>query len=145
MLVDGVTVEYHRPGDPIRGAQARLIDFDDSANNDWLAVNQFTVIGPQGHNRRADIVIGPQGHNRRADIVIFLNGLPLGVIELKNPADEKATIGVALNQLQTYQSEIPALFDYNCARRLGRHRRADRRLGRRQGVVQALAHDRWGN
>ena len=101
-------------------------------NNDWLAVNQFTVVGPQGHNRRADIVI-------------FLNGLPLGVIELKNPADEKATIGVALNQLQTYQSEIPALFDYNCARRLGRHRRADRRLGRRQGVVQALAHDRWGN
>jgi type I restriction enzyme R subunit len=132
MLVNGVTVEYHRPGEPIRGAQARVIDFEDPDNNDWLAVNQFTVVGPQGHNRRADIVI-------------FLNGLPLGVIELKNPADEKATIGVALNQLQTYQSEIPALFDYNCARRLGRHRRADRRLGRRQGVVQALAHDRWGN
>jgi type I restriction enzyme R subunit len=102
MLVNGVTVEYHRPGEPIRGAQARVIDFDDPDNNDWLAVNQFTVVGPQGHNRRADIVI-------------FLNGLPLGVIELKNPADEKATIGGALNQLQTYQSQIPALFDYNCA------------------------------
>jgi type I restriction enzyme R subunit len=102
MLVNGVTVEYHRPGEPIRGAQARVMDFDDPDNNDWLAVNQFTVVGPQGHNRRADIVI-------------FVNGLPLGVIELKNPADEKATIGGALNQLQTYQSQIPALFDYNCA------------------------------
>jgi type I restriction enzyme R subunit len=102
MLVNGVTVEYHRPGEPIRGAQARVIDFDDPDNNDWLAVNQFTVVGPQGHNRRADIVI-------------FVNGLPLGVIELKNPADEKATIGGALNQLGTYQSQIPALFDYNCA------------------------------
>jgi type I restriction enzyme R subunit len=102
MLVDGVTVEYRRPDGSIAGAQARVIDFDDPDDNDWLAVNQFTVVGPQGHNRRADIVI-------------FLNGLPLGVIELKNPADEKATIGSALNQLQTYQSQIPALFDYNCA------------------------------
>jgi type I restriction enzyme R subunit len=102
MLVNGVTVEYHRPGEPIRRAQARVIDFEDPDNNDWLAVNQFTVVGPQGHNRRADIVI-------------FLNGLPLGAIELKNPADEKATIAGALNQLQTYQSQIPALFDYNCA------------------------------
>jgi type I restriction enzyme R subunit len=102
MLVNGITVEYHRPGEPIRGAQARVIDFDDPEANDWLAVNQFTVVGPQGQGRRADIVI-------------FLNGLPLGVIELKNPADEKATIGGALNQLQTYQSQIPALFDYNCA------------------------------
>ena len=93
MLVNGVTVEYHGPGEPIRGAQARVIDFDDSDDNDWLAVNQFTVAGPQGHNRRADIVI-------------FLNGLPLGVIELKNPADEKATIGSALNQLGTYQSQV---------------------------------------
>ena len=102
MLVDGVTVEYRRADGSIAGAQARVIDFDDPDNNDWLAVNQFTVVGPQGHNRRADIVI-------------FVNGLPLGVIELKNPADEKATIGSALNQLQTYQSQIPALFDYNCA------------------------------
>ena len=102
MLVDGVTVEYRRPDGSIKGEPARVIDFDDPDNNDWLAVNQFTVVGPQGHNRRADIVI-------------FVNGLPLGVIELKNPADEKATIASALNQLQTYQSQIPALFDYNCA------------------------------
>jgi type I restriction enzyme R subunit len=102
MLVDGVTVEYRRADGSIAGAQARLIDFDDPDNNDWLAVNQFTVVGPQGHNRRADIVI-------------FLNGLPLGVIELKNPADENATIWSAFRQLQTYQSQIPALFDYNCA------------------------------
>jgi type I restriction enzyme R subunit len=79
-----------------------VIDFDDPDNNDWLAVNQFTVVGPQGHNRRADIVI-------------FLNGLPLGVIELKNPADERADIWSAFRQLQTYGSQIPALFDYNCA------------------------------
>ena len=70
-----------------------MIDFEDPDNNDWLAVNQFTVVGPQGHNRRADTVI-------------FVNGLPLGVIELKNPANEKATIGSALNQLQTYQSQV---------------------------------------
>ena len=102
MLVDGVTVEYRRADGSIAGAQARVIDFDDPDNNDWLAVNQFTVVGPQGHNRRADIVI-------------FINGLPLGVIELKNPADEKATIGSALNQLGTYQSQnvrIQRTFDY---------------------------------
>jgi type I restriction enzyme R subunit len=102
LLVDGVTVECHRPGEPIRGAQARVIDFEDPDNNDWLAVNQFTVVGPQGQARRADIVI-------------FLNGLPLGVIELKNPADENATIWSAFRQLQTYGAQIPALFDYNCA------------------------------
>jgi type I restriction enzyme R subunit len=102
MLVDGVTVEYRRADGSIAGAQARVVDFEDPDNNDWLAVNQFTVVGPQGHNRRADIVI-------------FVNGLPLGVIELKNPADENATIWSAFNQLQTYGAQIPALFDYNCA------------------------------
>jgi type I restriction enzyme R subunit len=102
MLVDGLTVEYRRMDGSIAGAQARVIDFDDPDNNDWLAVNQFTVVGPQGHNRRADIVI-------------FVNGLPLGVIELKNPADENATIGSAFRQLQTYEAQIPALVDYNCA------------------------------
>jgi type I restriction enzyme, R subunit len=102
MLVDGVTVEYRRVDGSIAGAQARVIDFEDPEANDWLAVNQFTVVGPQGHNRRADIVI-------------FLNGLPLGVIELKNPADENATIWSAFRQLETYREQIPALFDYNCA------------------------------
>jgi len=102
MLVGGVNVEYKRKDGSIAGAQARVIDFDEPANNDWLAVNQFTVVGPQGHNRRADIVV-------------FVNGLPLGVIELKNPADVQADIWKAFHQLQTYQVQIPALFDYNVA------------------------------
>ena len=99
LLVDGVTVEY-RPGDgAVRGAQARVIDFDDPANNDWLAVNQFTVV----ENK----------HERRPDVVLFVNGLPVGVIELKNPVDEDATIWSALRQLQTYKAEIPSLFAFN--------------------------------
>ena len=81
MLVDGVTVEYRASDGAVRGAQARVIDFDDSTNNDWLAVNQFTVV----ENK----------HERRPDIVLFVNGLPLEVIELKNPTDEDATIWTA--------------------------------------------------
>ena len=99
MLVDGVNVEYRRPDGTIAGAQAHVIDFDDPENNDWLAVNQFTVV----ENR----------HNRRPDVVLFINGLPLVVIELKNPADEEATIWTAFRQLQTYKHEIPSLFTYN--------------------------------
>jgi len=106
LLVDGVTVEYRLPagqaGDAdgaIRGAQARVLDFDDPANNDWLAVNQFTVV----ENKR----------ERRLDVVLFVNGLPLAVVELKNPADEDATIWTAFQQLKTYQAEIPSLFATN--------------------------------
>ncbi len=99
MLVDGVPVEYQRPDGPIAGAQAKVLDFDDPDNNDWLVVNQFTVV--ENH------------HNRRPDVVIFVNGLPLGVLELKNPADENATIWTAFQQLQTYKQEIPSLFTYN--------------------------------
>jgi type I restriction enzyme R subunit len=99
MLVDGVTVEYRRPDGAIAGAQARVLDFDDPDNNDWLAVNQYTVV----ENR----------HTRRPDVVLFVNGLPLAVIELKNPADEQATIWSAYQQLQTYKREIPSLFVYN--------------------------------
>ena len=99
LLVDGVTVEYRRSDGSIAGAQARVIDFDDPANNDWLAVNQFTVAEGQ--------------HTRRPDVVIFVNGLPLAVIELKNAADENATIWSAFHQLQTYQVQIPALFASN--------------------------------
>jgi type I restriction enzyme R subunit len=99
MLVDGVTVEHRRRDGSIAGAQARLIDFDAPENNDWLAVNQFTV----SENK----------HTRRPDVVLFVNGLPLGVIELKNPADENATIWTAFQQLQTYKQEIPALFALN--------------------------------
>jgi type I restriction enzyme R subunit len=99
MLVDGVTVEYRRPDGAIAGAQARVLDFDDPDNNDWLAVNQYTVV----ENR----------HTRRPDVVLFVNGLPLAVLELKNPADEEATIWTAYQQLQTYKREIPSLFVYN--------------------------------
>src|SRR6266481_1954594 len=98
LLVDGVTVE-HRADGTIRGAQAQLIDFKDQDNNDWLVVNQFTVV----ENK----------HNRRPDIVTFVNGLPLAVVELKNAADEDATIWDAYQQLQTYQAEIQSVFAYS--------------------------------
>ena len=99
MLVDGVTVEYRRKDGSIAGAQARVLDFAAPDNNDWLAVNQFTVADGQ--------------HTRRPDVVVFVNGLPLAVIELKNPADENATIWSAYQQLQTYQAQIPSLFATN--------------------------------
>lgn len=99
MLVDGVAVEYRTPDGTIRGAQARVLDFGNAQNNDWLAVNQFAVV----ENK----------HSRRPDVVLFVNGLPLGVIELKNAADDKATIWTALHQLETYQREIPSLFASN--------------------------------
>ena len=101
MLVDGVTVEHVDTDGRIRGAQVRVVDFGEPARNDWLAVNQFTVV----ENK----------HERRPDIVLFVNGLPLGVIELKNPADENATIWSAFHQLQTYKAEIPSLFTFNAA------------------------------
>lgn len=99
MFVDGVNVEYRRTDGTIAGAQARLLDFDSPEYNDWLVVNQFTV----SENK----------HTRRPDIVLFVNGLPLGVFELKNPADENATIWSAWQQLQTYKAEIPSLLAYN--------------------------------
>jgi type I restriction enzyme R subunit len=98
-LTGGVDVEYHANDGRIIHDKAWLIDFSDPGNNDWLAVNQFTVV----ENR----------NNRRCDVVIFVNGLPLGVIELKNPGDENATIRGAFNQLQTYKKDIPVLFPYN--------------------------------
>ncbi|MBF0503440.1 MAG: type I restriction endonuclease subunit R, partial [Candidatus Riflebacteria bacterium] len=101
MMVDGVTVEYRRSDSSIAGAQARVIDFINPENNDWLAVNQFTVSDGQ--------------HTRRPDIVLFVNGLPVSVIELKNPADENATVWNAHQQLQTYQAQIPSLFATNIA------------------------------
>ena len=98
-LVEGVTVEYRADDGAIRGAQAKVIDFDHAARNDWLAVNQFTAT----ENR----------NTRRPDVVLFVNGLPLGIIELKNPADEDATIWTAWQQLQTYKAELPTLFSMN--------------------------------
>jgi len=99
MLRDGVTVEFADDGGSLRGDQVALVDYDNPENNDWLVVNQFTVIEGQ--------------HNRRPDVIVFVNGLPLAVIELKNPADEDATVWTAFGQLQTYRQEIPGLFVYN--------------------------------
>lgn len=126
--MDGVTVEYRRPDGSIAGAQARVLDFQNPESNDWLAVNQFTVVQEQ--------------RSRRPDIVIFVNGLPLAVLvghlppswplwfpltrrermsmvtaydplELKNAASEDATVWTDFQQLQTYQDQIPSLFAYN--------------------------------
>lgn len=101
MLIDGVNVEYRRNDGSIAGGQAQVLDFQRPDNNDWLAVNQFTISEGQ--------------HTRRPDVVLFVNGLPLAVIELKNPADEDATMWNAYHQLQTYQAQIPSLFATNAA------------------------------
>jgi type I restriction enzyme R subunit len=100
-LIEGVPLEVSRADGSIAGEYVRIIDLDDPGNNDWVAVNQFTVI----ENRA----------NRRPDVVLFVNGLPLGVIELKNPGDENATLDGAFNQLQTYKAQIPSLFRSNAA------------------------------
>ena len=115
MLVEGIPVEYTAPsprpsskGRAPSGTEdagwhrheiVRLVDWDNPDANDWLVVNQFTVIEGQ--------------HNRRADVVVFVNGLPLAVFELKNAADENATVWDAFNQLQTYKQQIPSIFTYN--------------------------------
>ena len=98
-LTRGVTVPVRRPDGTTSGEPANVVDFENPANNDWLAVNQVTVRENQS--------------TRRADIVLFLNGLPLGIIELKNPADENADVWDAWNQLQTYKAELPTLFSMN--------------------------------
>lgn len=97
-LTGGITVEYTRNGET-KGEQLWLIDWDNPDNNEFLAVNQFTII--------------EENHNRRPDIILFINGIPLVVIELKNAADAKADLHAAYNQLQTYKREIPSLFTYN--------------------------------
>jgi type I restriction enzyme R subunit len=99
MLRDGVEVEYARADGSIAGDHVRLVDFTKNENNDWLALNQFTVVEGQ--------------INRRPDVVVFVNGIPLSVIELKNPTDENATIWSAYEQLQTYKKQVPAIFRYN--------------------------------
>ncbi|MGH7121803.1 MAG: type I restriction endonuclease subunit R, partial [Acetobacteraceae bacterium] len=100
-LVEGVPIEVTRDDSSLTGELARLIDFEDMDANDWLAINQFTVIENKA--------------NRRPDVVLFVNGLPLGVIELKNPGDENATLDGAFNQLQTYKAQITSLFRTNAA------------------------------
>lgn len=98
-LTDGVSVECRGSGGEVRTEQAKLFDFENPENNEYVAVNQFTVINGD--------------HHRRSDIVLFVNGLPLGVIEIKDPTDERATLEGAYNQLQTYEAEIQPLFRFN--------------------------------
>lgn len=102
LLVGGVPVEVRRDGET-RGDFVRLIDWAESADtpaaNEWLAVNQYTLKGPK--------------HTRRPDVILFVNGLPLVLLELKNPADENADIWKAYDQLQTYKEQIPDVFQYN--------------------------------
>jgi type I restriction enzyme R subunit len=99
MLVDGVEVEYRRPDGSIAGDRIRLVDFDNPEANDWVAVNQFAVVEGQ--------------HNRRPDVIVFVNGLPLATIELKNAAGEDATAYNAFKDIQTYKLQIPSLFVNN--------------------------------
>ncbi|MBQ0934200.1 type I restriction endonuclease subunit R [Ideonella paludis] len=98
LLVGGVPVQYQKDGET-RGDFVRLVDWADAGANEWLAVNQFTLKGPH--------------HTRRPDIVLFLNGLPVVLLELKNPADENANVWKAYDQLQTYKAQIPDVFQYN--------------------------------
>ncbi|TDM05987.1 MAG: DEAD/DEAH box helicase [Ideonella sp. MAG2] len=98
LLVAGVPVQYQSQGET-RGDFVRLVDWADAGANEWLAVNQFTLKGPH--------------HTRRPDIVLFLNGLPVVLLELKNPADESANVWKAYDQLQTYKAQIPDVFQYN--------------------------------
>lgn len=97
-LTDGVDVEM-RTESGIRGEKIYIVDFESPENNEFLAVNQFTVV--EGNQ------------NKRPDIILFVNGLPLVVIELKNAVDENANLKSAFNQLQTYKQAIPSLFTYN--------------------------------
>ncbi len=98
-LTDGVPVEYQGEDGRVVHDYVCFLDFKEPADNDWLAVNQFTVVEDR--------------NTRRPDMVVFVNGLPLAVIELKNPQDESATTRTAFNQLQTYKQEIPSLFQSN--------------------------------
>lgn len=98
LLVNGVPVEHQKDGET-RGDFVRLVDLEIPAKNDWVAVNQFTIKGAR--------------HTRRPDIILFVNGLPLVLLELKNPADENANIWKAFDQIQTYKEQIPDVFQYN--------------------------------
>jgi len=98
MLTEGIKITYQKNGSS-RGDLVWLIDFNNPENNDFLVANQFTVI--------------ENNINKRPDVILFVNGLPLVVIELKNPADENATVKSAFKQLQTYKQAITSLFTYN--------------------------------
>jgi type I restriction enzyme, R subunit len=98
ILLQGINVDI-KDGDDTKGDVVKIIDFENPLNNDFLVVNQFSIKGTKG--------------NRRPDLIVFINGLPISIIELKNPADENADIYKAYNQLQTYKDEIEDLFVFN--------------------------------
>jgi type I restriction enzyme R subunit len=98
LLTDGINVVYQKNGEQ-RGDKVWLVDFNEPANNEFLVVNQFTII--------------EENTNKRPDIILFVNGIPLVVIELKNAVDENATVKSAYKQLETYKATIPSLFTYN--------------------------------
>ena len=98
MLVDGVPVEYRKNGD-IKGDYVHVVDFENPLNNEFLVVNQYTIV--QNNN------------NKRTDVLLFINGIPLVIFELKSPTDENATCYKAFEQLQAYKATIPGLFTYN--------------------------------
>ncbi len=102
LLIGGVPVQYQKDGET-RGDFVRLIDWSRPGKNEWLAVNQFSI---KGHSHK-------HAHTRRPDIILFVNGLPLVLMELKNPADENADIWKAYDQIQTYKAQIPDVFQYN--------------------------------
>ena len=128
-LVDGVDVQYAGADGRMVHDKAWLVDWENIEKNDWLALNQFTVV----ENK----------HNRRPDVVVFVNGLPLVVIELKNPADENATTFDAFNQLQTYKAanSQPAGLQ-RPVDRVRRHRSPCRHADRRLGTLCSVANDR---
>jgi type I restriction enzyme R subunit len=99
LIIEGVDVEYYADDGTLTAGKVALINFEQPEQNDWLAVSQFVVITGQ--------------YNRRPDVVVFVNGLPLGVIELKAPGSGNATLAGAFNQLQTYKQQIPSLFNSN--------------------------------
>ena len=98
MLIDGIPVEYRKDGD-IKGDYVHVLDFNNPMENEFLVVNQYTIV--QNNN------------NKRPDVLLFVNGIPLVIFELKNPADENATCQKAYDQLQAYKLAIPGLFTYN--------------------------------
>lgn len=99
LIAEGVPVEYRAGDGSVRTTSVRLIDFEDPTANDWLVVNQFTVV--------------EDGKTRRPDVLVFVNGLPLALIELKNPANEVATLKKAFTKIGNYRSDIPSVFTAN--------------------------------
>ncbi|PTM85354.1 type I restriction endonuclease subunit R [Dietzia psychralcaliphila] len=96
LITEGVPVEHRGKDGLLRTSRLWLVDFEDPANNDWVAINQFTIV--------------ENGKNRRPDVLVFVNGMPLALLELKNPAAEHATLKSAWNQVQTYRHDIPSVF-----------------------------------